>query len=826
MTQGSQTPLRFFAVMLLNFTNHLTGTDELKWLYGMQTGEWGQSLDAAPSERQPNEKFALLKISDGVKRQTMFDLAHVDAVARSAGQCVDMFASQATFVGASRQKSCFSRVRACWVDLDFHQDGRLLDSALVRDIRRHCDQLGLPQPSLVISSGRGAYLKWVLQRSVTDLPAWEAAQSMLVLLFQPFVADKMARDASRVFRILGSVNAKARDDERREVRAVDGTGQEVLFELLAQALDEARLQIDLPQVLSSASTLSSANTVADPVRRPRSNTLNRWSERLLHAAERGSPEELSLYARLREPIMQSGKFTNASLGWTRFCDLRNLYIARGGIPVGQRDITMFWMMNCLGHAGIVTPQSFDAEVRALLSAFPQGREPYEPLQDGSLQTLRRRLIRTNDLRQDIKQGKVDLSTASVDASKLLYRPSNQYLIEAFEINQEEQKQLKTLISPHEKRRRADATAPGRSERRDRREQVRARVQRWMQEHGGVCENISALARELGEEVARVWRAVKSCVREHCTHKRGTSAPTSSDHDRNTHESQGQGAPSKPNDGRTRRGSAALAKCGQWLAPACDFALFVVGRWGTKRRSGGTSGGTQRSMGGAPADDGYPTQRKSILGSYGKRHEQSLAALRLATAKPKPAGFKHWMTAFTKDISDYYRAHGAWPDPQQRQTLMEWHQANHRAQFAKRTAQQGSPPHQDRDTHQAEKPAFMTDLTSNASRGGKFIPSKTLFVMHYGEEGALRWESMGAVDKLRSMIAMEQDIWEQAKQSARSLSSEIKERWQRMVQKDRAAIDEAQSAEAAQRSQKISKALSLLSQAWQRKHGAGAVSEPA
>jgi len=232
------------------------------------------------------------------------------------------------------------------------------------------------------------------------------------------------------------------------------------------------------------------------------------------------------------------------------------------------------------------------------------------------------------------------------------------------------------------------------------------------------------------------------------------------------------------------------------------------------------------MGGAPADDGYPTQRKSILGSYGKRHEQSLAALRLATAKPKPAGFKHWMTAFTKDISDYYRAHGAWPDPQQRQTLMEWHQANHRAQFAKRTAQQGSPPHQDRDTHQAEKPAFMTDLTSNASRGGKFIPSKTLFVMHYGEEGALRWESMGAVDKLRSMIAMEQDVWEQAKQSARSLSSEIKERWQRMVQKDRAAIDEAQSAEAAQRSQKISKALSLLSQAWQRKHGAGAVSEPA
>lgn len=209
--------------MLRNFN----GSDELLWLYGVQSGEWGRNAGQSNDGLKfcPNEQFALLQLFPGSQQQRMFGLDQIETVGRCMKHRTDSYVSQATFVGPTRRKAFFSRVRACWVDLDLHQQDRMLDSATVREIRQHCDQLSLPQPSLIISSGRGAYLKWMLDRSVTDLPAWEAAQSMLVLLFQPFVADKRARDACRVFRILGSHNAKVEDPVQREVRASMARGR-------------------------------------------------------------------------------------------------------------------------------------------------------------------------------------------------------------------------------------------------------------------------------------------------------------------------------------------------------------------------------------------------------------------------------------------------------------------------------------------------------------------------------------------------------------------------------------------------------------------------
>jgi len=753
----------------------------MKWLYGVQTGEWGRSVQPSGKGKAihcPNEKFALLQLFAGVKKQKqrMFDLGQIDVVSQSMSRQNDSYVSQATFVGSSRRKTHFSRVRACWVDLDIQDQGRMLDSALVSEIRQHCDQLGLPQPSLIVSSGRGAYLKWVLERSVTDLPAWEAAQSMLVLLFQPFAADKLARDASRVFRILGSHNSKVEDQVQREVRAIEGTGREVLFETLAIALEHARGQITLPQVLLQSGAVAP--------RRPRSATLDRWGERLLHAAEHGSIDDLKLFARLREPILQGNKLSTASLGWARFCDLRDLYISRGGIPVGQRDLSMLWMINSLGHAGIVTPQNFDSEVSGLLRAFPQGQDRYEPLQDGSLQTLRQRLFKTHALRQDIASGKIDAHTTYIDASELLYRPGNQFLIETFDISENEQKPLKTLISSQEKLRRADAKAPGRAERREQRNALKARVQQWIQEHGGVCENISALARELGEAVCRVWRVVKAL---HKAIQSGAPKP-------DPKPAENPAMPAKPvsaHKEKTPKPSGPKS----WMALARDFALFVASKKG--------AGSTMQ----AP---------RSILGSYGSRHDQSLAALRQAAARPRKAGFKHWMSAFTKDISDFYRAHGAWPSDEQRQSLMAWHKSTFAALWKQDSAQRPTPkagPMGDsKSAPAAEKPEFLTELSVKLTQNKEYIPTKTLFVTYYGEEGARRWESMGSVDRLRASIQMEQDIWQQARQTAKSSVDSIRERWQSMVQKDRATIEAA----ASKREQKLGNAIGSLVNVWQRK----------
>lgn len=479
------------------------GSTELQWLHGLRGGLWAQDAAELEAERQL-ERFSVLRLdADGRKSQSMHALAHIEPVARSLLGAHDSYVSQASFVGTSRRKSMFARVRACWVDLDLHKEGIRLDAQTVREIRAHCTGLGLPEPSLIVASGRGAYCKWILERAVTSLPAWDAAQSMLVVLFQRFLADKRARDACRVFRMLGTRNSKVASEPESVVRVIDGSGQETSFEALALALEAARQQIELPSV---------DRTGADRRRGPRSKTLNRWSEELRQAAEHGSIEELDLYSRLREPILSGNRKTAATLGWARFCDLRDLFIRRGGIPVGQRDLAMFWMVNALAHAGVVSSLNWDEEITELLRAFPQVGHNFDPLEDGSLTTLYSRLKNTELLREQMAQG-LDLH-GLVNADELLYRPGNQHLIDAFDISDEEQQGLRTLISPQERQRRRDAKAPGRAERREQRQQLRERILEWLQSNGWVCTNIAALARQLGEAVGKVWRHVRALLAEH------------------------------------------------------------------------------------------------------------------------------------------------------------------------------------------------------------------------------------------------------------------------------------------------------------------------
>lgn len=820
----------------------INGNEEMKWLYGLKTGYWASqggeffglasakssdssSLQSCSDVKKifaDNECMAVLQIFPSAKedqpskRQAMFGLAHLDALSRMLEHQPDSYISQATFVGSTRRKCFFSRVRACWVDLDLHTQGMDLDAQTIDEIRLHCESLQLPQPTLIISSGRGAYLKWILQRSVTDLPAWEAAQSMLVILFANFCADKRARDACRVFRMLGTINSKVQDSTRQVVRAIDGAGEEVAFEVLAASLEQARQSIDLPSNLPQFT--GGAGVVKQ--RKPRSDVLNRLGQRLLHAAERGSVDELNLYARLREPILMSGKFSASSLGWTRFCDLRDLYVKRGGIPVGERDTAMFWMMNCLGHAGIVTPGNFKDEVLGLLRAFPQGEQRYEPLQDGSLQTLQQRLFKTHKLKESMQRGDVDLFRHQVDASELLYRPGNTFLIETFEITEQEQSSLKTIIGPQEKQRRSDARVPGRADRRQQRQALKAKIRAWLEDRGGVCDNISALARDFNEAVGRVWRTVQACLRE-----MGLATGEKEGVQGNIKDSLTRDAGSvavicqKSEDAKVgAAGVDAKTPAKTWSVPARIFAGISGGK---RRRKIVDRDGEATAAHGRSSQ--WPNQRpRSILGSYGVRHKDSLAALRLAVAKPKSAGFKHWMPAFVQDISEHYRRHAQWPTVEQRQALMEWHQQTYTARYPSKQGQAKpcvkSPP---------QKPVFASDMSHNLSSKSKYLSTKDFFVKHYGEQGIERWNSMTAVQRLHAAIQMERDIWAQARDDAKSQAKvpkeDVRERWLRLTGRDRDSLNKARQAEIDSQKNLLSSAVGSLQGAWKRV--AAACSQP-
>jgi len=91
----------------------------------------------------------------------------------------------------SRSISNLISIQSCWVDID-HRDLSVLEA--------------LPQPSLLIDSGRGYHAYWLIKSIPRSaLPRWQAVQKETIKLCR---GDPMASDAARVLRLVGTMNSK------------------------------------------------------------------------------------------------------------------------------------------------------------------------------------------------------------------------------------------------------------------------------------------------------------------------------------------------------------------------------------------------------------------------------------------------------------------------------------------------------------------------------------------------------------------------------------------------------------------------------------------
>lgn len=371
----------------------------------------------------------------------------------------DVFMSQATFVQRGRGVALMHTLRCAFVDLDLYNVDMRADDASIEAVLQHARAAGVPEPSMVVRSGQGLYAKWVFDRPITStlMPQWQALQRVLMAMYRQFGSDPKVRDAARVMRTAGSVNTK--------------NGAQVSI-----ALDTGRTW-DFGELCARVAQIEpalSANWGAKTVRTARAR-----QQKLQGAAEISDLGHLATYAAKNEPFMLK-RMSAQSLNWSRFLDLRDLAMRRGGFARGCRDQFLFWMANFLSHAGVITPDNFWNEISSMLLAFPVSQD-FDPLNDGSMSTLQRRL-------QAAHEGK----HISFKGSKMspLYTPSNDYLLDAFQISPEEEQQLRTLISGAERQRRADAKVPGRAERRTQRTEARA-VAVSLAEQGARIEDICA-----------------------------------------------------------------------------------------------------------------------------------------------------------------------------------------------------------------------------------------------------------------------------------------------------------------------------------------------
>ena len=207
------------------------------------------------------------------------------------------------------------RLSVLYADLDYRNVPTLAavpPHAVAQLVQERMRQAGWPPPTLVVATGRGLAVYLTHEAlPARALKRWHLVEDALVDLLQEFGSDPAARDAARVFRLIGTVNSKV----GLVVRALH-VGEAISFETLAaRCLPHTRAQI----------------------RVFREEAARRKAER--EAA--GATEAASTKPDRKGPARRLDGTTWAE---TLLADLHRLRIHRWGnclVPVGSRDLWLF-----------------------------------------------------------------------------------------------------------------------------------------------------------------------------------------------------------------------------------------------------------------------------------------------------------------------------------------------------------------------------------------------------------------------------------------------------------------------------------------------------
>jgi hypothetical protein len=167
-----------------------------------------------PQDRRALFIVAWLGKTGKLNKQKAFEVDEAETVLPMLHGQPDMYLSQCFFDRPFRRHANVMYGTHSYVDLDTYRVpflARLPRDEQVREIRLLCDATGTPQPSAVIGSGRGLYLKWYFAQPTgrADVGRMVAANRALQRRLSRFGADPAATDCARVLRVTGSQHSAA-----------------------------------------------------------------------------------------------------------------------------------------------------------------------------------------------------------------------------------------------------------------------------------------------------------------------------------------------------------------------------------------------------------------------------------------------------------------------------------------------------------------------------------------------------------------------------------------------------------------------------------------
>lgn len=392
----------------------------------------------------------LAQASDGEKYQRSHKLVDMPRVIALLDKTRDTWLTQAEFMRPNRRAVNLWRLPLLFCDIDTYTVKDLAGvtpERLVQALLYHCKMEGIPEPSLIVFSGRGLQAKWLLNQPLprAALPRWNLCQIAIVDALKPMGADPNAKDVSRVLRLVGAVNTKSGEVARVVHVNEDANGEPVRynFEYLAETL--------LP-------------VMREKIEQQR----KKW------AAEKDAKQ-----AKKQQLVLLPGgrktdglkRFAGRQLSWHRLEDLRKLAEIRGGIKEGQRMSNLFWQLNFLLLSGATNSVQMWHEAVALARAI----DPSWHYDKSALSTLYAKA------KQFGAGEKIEFQGKQYPA---LYTPKNDRLIQVFEITDDEQRQMQTIITPElarerdAERKKAKRAAAGAMTREEYESQSKSKLKPW------------------------------------------------------------------------------------------------------------------------------------------------------------------------------------------------------------------------------------------------------------------------------------------------------------------------------------------------------------
>ena len=302
----------------------------------------------------------------------------------------DVYYSQNSFYKPQRRIDNIRQLRTLYVDLDVYNLGMTPEWVLGK-LEWEVFGQGLPEPNMIIFSGRGLVLIWHIEPiPIEAMPLWRAVETFFVEQLKEVGSDTKATDPARIFRLAGSINSKNNAIVRAEYRH-------------EHRYDIHQLQYDyLPEL---------------------------------------SPKKLAVKKKGRKTKIVR-MFNVYTLHLSRARDLAKLVeLRKGDINTRQNLLFLYRYFTCCFT---------DDPVKALDDTLSLNSEFLRPLSEREVRSATKSAERAWAARSDAKANEIAKSFGYPGAG---YNMPNSDIIDWLDITPDEQRHLSSIISKEEKRRR-------------------------------------------------------------------------------------------------------------------------------------------------------------------------------------------------------------------------------------------------------------------------------------------------------------------------------------------------------------------------------------